>query len=230
MSESRQKDPIQGEIVHEYDGILEADNRLPNWWLATFFGAIVFGAMYWFTYESWHFAQSPREEYTAAMEAAAEAGGEVSDEMLGLIAENDQRVSDGRNTFASNCAACHGQRGEGQIGPNLTDANWIHGGAPVSLYETVRNGVPSAGMPAWGPVLGERTVQSVVAYLMSIRDTNVPGREAQGEIWVPGAAPTEPEPAAPGEPAAPSEEPPSAAGETAPSEHAVAEASPTPAI
>ncbi|UJR79457.1 c-type cytochrome [Sandaracinus amylolyticus] len=211
MSESRRTDPIQGEIVHEYDGILEADNRLPNWWLATFFGAIAFGALYWFAYESWHFAQSPREQYTAAMEAAAEAGGEVSDEMLGLIAENDQRVSDGRNTFASNCAACHGQRGEGQIGPNLTDANWIHGGAPTSLYTTVRNGVPSAGMPAWGPVLGERTVQSVVAYLMSIRDTNVPGREPQGDVWVPGAAPSEGEPAAPSEPAAPAEAPSAAA-------------------
>ena len=162
MSESHQSDPIQGEIVHEYDGILEADNQLPRWWLATFFGAIVFGLLYWFTYESWGFADNPREQYAAAMAAAAEAGGEVTDEMLGLIADDSGRVADGQTTFATNCAACHGQRGEGQIGPNLTDASWIHGGAPSSIYTTVRNGVPSAGMPAWGSVLGESSVQSVL--------------------------------------------------------------------
>lgn len=187
MSESHERDPIQGDIVHEYDGILEADNHLPNWWLATFFGTVAFAAIYWFTYEAWHFADSPREQYAAAMEAAAASGGEVSDELLGLVASSQARVSDGERTFAANCAACHGARGEGVIGPNLTDPNWIHGGAPTSIYATVRNGVATAGMPAWGPVLGEREVQSVVAYVLSIRDTNVPGRDPQGEVWVPGA-------------------------------------------
>lgn len=218
MTESRDHDPIQGKIVHEYDGILEADNQLPRWWLATFFGAIVFAGVYWFTYEAWHFASSPREEYAAAMEAAAASGGEVSDELLTMIASTDDRVAEGRTTFATNCAACHGQSGEGQIGPNLTDSAWIHGGAPTDIYTTVTDGVGSAGMPAWGPVLGDRGVQSVVGFLLSIRDTNVPGREPQGEPWVPGGAPAA-APEAPG--AAPPAEPaPEAAAPAETEEHA----------
>ena len=207
MSESHQDDPIQGRIVHEYDGILEADNQLPRWWLATFFGGIVFAGAYWFAYESWRIAPGPREEYAAAMEAAAASGGEVTDELLTMIADQDDRVAEGATTFATSCAACHGGRGEGLIGPNLTDSAWIHGGAPTQIHATVAHGVGTAGMPAWGPVLGDRQVQSVVAFVLSIRDTNVPGREAQGEVYVPGAAPSggEGDPAAPGVPAAPAD-------------------------
>jgi cytochrome c oxidase cbb3-type subunit 3 len=185
-------------IIHEYDGIREADNDLPNWWLGTFFATIVFAGAYWFVYETWHFAPNGRELYAAELAAAAESGGAVSDELLELVAEDPERIEAGRAIFQASCAACHGGRGEGLIGPNLTDGAWIHGGAAISIHATITDGVTSAGMPAWGPVLGPRAVQSVVAYVISIRGTNVPGRAPQGEAW-----PAMPAPAAepPGEPA-----------------------------
>ena len=42
MSEGKRTDEIQGEILHVYDDIEEADNNLPTWWLLTFYGAIAF--------------------------------------------------------------------------------------------------------------------------------------------------------------------------------------------
>lgn len=189
MTESHEKDPVQGEIVHEYDGILEADNQLPKWWLGIFFGTIAFAAAYWYAYEAWDFAETPREAFVREqLEAAQSGGAEVTDETLELLAQDSGIVATGRTTFTTNCAACHGDNAEGRIGPNLTDPNWIHGGAPTQIYGTIRDGFTANGMPAWGAVLGERQVQAVAAYLLTLRDTNVPGRPAQGDPYVPAGA------------------------------------------
>jgi cytochrome c oxidase cbb3-type subunit 3 len=178
-------DPIQGLIVHEYDGIEEADNHLPIWWLCIFFGAVAFGVLYWSYYEAWHFGPGTRELYAAEMAERLTAGGEVTDEMLTALSDESSIVATGRATFEANCVACHGDRGQGNIGPNLTDGVWIHGGAPTAIYATARDGVSSRGMPQWGPVLGERALQGVVAYVLSIRDTNLPGRAPEGEPYDP---------------------------------------------
>ena len=53
MSEGKRTDEIQGEILHVYDDIEEADNNLPTWWLLTFYGAIAFGLVYWFYYHEY---------------------------------------------------------------------------------------------------------------------------------------------------------------------------------
>lgn len=222
MSERHhQPDPVQGEIVHEYDGILEADNMLPRWWLGIFFGSIVFAFGYWFVYESWHMLPSQSEIHAEEMARAAESGAvAVDDSVLDLLAQSDEAVSRGREAFQANCVACHGDRGQGVIGPNLTDGMWKHGGAPTDIYRIVREGYQAAGMPPWGPALGERQVQSVVAYVLTLRDTNVPGRDPEGEPWVPGAAPTG------GDAEQPEEQPPAEAEEEAsdeapaPGEHA----------
>ena len=72
--------------------------------------------------------------------------------------------------------------GGGNIGPNLTDAYWIHGSKPIDIFHTVIDGVPAKGMPTWGPQLGDDRIESVVAYVLSIRDTNVPaGKAPQGD-------------------------------------------------
>jgi cytochrome c oxidase cbb3-type subunit 3 len=91
-------------------------------------------------------------------------------------------VESGRQVFASTCAACHRADGGGNIGPNLTDAYWLHGSKPENIYSCVHDGVPNKGMPTWGPVLGEDKVETVVAYVLTLRNTNVPGGKApQGE-------------------------------------------------
>lgn len=198
MGEVKRRDEIQGEIIHEYDGIEEADNALPNWWLLTFYGAIIFSIGYWFYYEEYQMGPSTPEQY--AMDVAERAAsGEADEQTLVTLATDTGTVAEGQETFATTCAACHGAQGEGNIGPNLTDAAWLHGGSPMAIYTSIKEGISSdaallegsAGMPEWGPVIGERRTQAVTAYLLSIRDTNVEGgREAEGDPYDPDAAPT----------------------------------------
>jgi len=156
-------------------------------------------------------------------------GGEVTEEGLVMLSEDPATVELGQQTFHTNCVVCHGEHAEGNIGPNLTDDHWIHGGAATHIYTTVNSGVATAGMPQWGPVLGDRTVRALVAYVLTIRDTNVAGRPPQGELYVPAATPAagDAPPAATDAPAPTAAEAPTTAAAEAPT--AVVAAAPTAA-
>jgi cytochrome c oxidase cbb3-type subunit III len=185
MAEKKRTDAIAGDIIHEYDGIEEADNELPNWWLAIFWGTIVFGAAYWLVVDQHKLVPSAQDELAAHEVEQLKKGGDVNDTTLMAAAQSASQVSEGKQTFATTCAVCHGDKGEGKIGPNLTDSQWINGGAPTSIHNTVRDGIAAKGMPAWGSVLGPAKVKSVTAFVLTLRDTNVPGKEPQGEVWKP---------------------------------------------
>lgn len=187
MSDVKRTDEIQGDILHVYDGIEEADNNLPTWWLLTFYGAIAFGLVYWFYYQVYGVGESQRQKYEAAVAAAEAEKSVVSNESLDALALDEGAVDAGGEIFAAQCMACHDAQGQGRegLGPNLTDAYWIHGGAPIDIHRTVTNGVAAKGMPPWTPILGEEGVNQVVAYVLTLRNTNVPGKAPEGEIWPP---------------------------------------------
>jgi len=88
----------------------------------------------------------------------------------------------GQQAFAANCVACHEAQGQGKIGPNLTDAAWLHGGSPLEIFRTIRDGVPAKGMPSWGPALGRTGVAQVTAFVLSLRNKNIPGKAPEGEV------------------------------------------------
>lgn len=183
MGEVKRTDAIAGDIIHEYDGIEEADNELPTWWLAIFIGTTIFAGAYWLAYEQFEIEPPAAEALAAAQAAERAKAGEVSDDDLLAEAKNAASVAQGKQAFTTNCVACHAEKGEGKIGPNLTDANWLHGGAPVAIFNVVKDGVLAKGMPAWGPVLGPAATKSVVAYVLTLRNTNVAGKEPQGELY-----------------------------------------------
>jgi cytochrome c oxidase cbb3-type subunit 3 len=186
MSES-EKDQV---LDHEYDGIQEYDNRLPNWWLYTLYGAIVFAFLYWFYFHITQAGALPTERYDREMARAAEEelarmAGDLDDATLNRTAGDPARVDAGREIFGQFCVVCHGEQGGGSVGPNLTDAYWIHGGRPMDLLDIVTNGVLEKGMAAWGRQLGPRRVQDVVAFVLTLRNTDVPGKDPEGTL-VPG--------------------------------------------
>lgn len=178
-------------VVHTYDDIEEYDNELPNWWLYTLFGAMVFALGYFFWYEVLHAGPSQQQTYEASRvedrrrEAErARRMGAMNDEGLRTLSHDAATVEQGRALFTQNCAACHRADGGGQIGPNLTDNQWIHGGTPLRVFRTVSEGIAAKGMPAWGAQLGPDRTMSVVAYLLTLRNTNVAGGKApQGDVY-----------------------------------------------
>lgn len=180
IADKSKHDPIQGQIVHEYDGIQEADNELPTWWLWTLYGAILFSVGYWFYYEEFKIGLGSEQAYYAERAAEAQKSGRDPSEGELLAQVDTPAVDHGKEAFLSNCASCHETGAQGKIGPNLTDNAWLHGGAPLEIFRTIRDGVPEKGMPSWGVVLGRARVEQVTAFVLSLRDTNVPGKKAEG--------------------------------------------------
>ena len=156
---------------HTYDGIQEYDKRLPNWWLFTLYGAIIFAAGYWAYYhwtehmqQGWVRVQSELE----AVKLAALASGEPPDNLqLWKFSRDPKIVAAGEKNYKTTCVACHGENLEGGIGQNLVDATWIHGNTPMDIFRTVQEGVLDKGMPSWGPVLGQQRVAEIVAFVIS---------------------------------------------------------------
>jgi cytochrome c oxidase cbb3-type subunit 3 len=156
---------------HSYDGIQEYDKRLPNWWLFTLYGAIVFAAAYW-AYYHWSAHMVPGyvrverqiEEY---QKAALASGSAPTDEQLWKLSTDPAVVASGQKIYTANCVACHGATLEGGIGQSLVDATWIHGSTPTAIYATIQKGVLDKGMPVWGPVLGGGRIADVVAFVIT---------------------------------------------------------------
>ena len=177
-------EPEQDRVIHEVDGIQEYDNKLPNWWLYTLYGAIAFAAVYWFVFETAGYAESPDEAYKSllASNATKITVGEATPEALTTLTKDPSAMALGKQVFTSTCAPCHRNDGGGNVGPNLTDDFWLHGNAPENVFKTIATGVPDKGMPAWEKQLGSLKTQAVTAYVLSLRGTNVPGgKPPQGE-------------------------------------------------
>jgi cytochrome c oxidase cbb3-type subunit III len=171
-------------VVHIYDDIREEDNHLPNWWLAILFGSILFGFGYWFVYHTTEKLPTPTAEYRAEVEQLKKKRLEAnptSDEAITALVSDAAALDDGHQVFTSTCAACHGQQGEGLVGPNLTDKYWIHGAKGADVYKAVDQGFADKGMPAWGPVLGADKARKVAAFVLSLKGKNLAGKEPQGE-------------------------------------------------
>jgi cytochrome c oxidase cbb3-type subunit 3 len=169
---------------YEADGIQEMDNRLPQWWVGLFVGTIVFSVFY-MAYLHVMGKALIDDEYARAMAVAAErqasSGGGGSD--LNAVMADPSSVKSGHEVYTANCAPCHGDAGQGTIGPNLTDKAWLHGGKPEQIFASIENGYAEKGMPGWGAILGPLKTKQVTAFVHSIKGTTPPNpKAAQGDL------------------------------------------------
>lgn len=205
--------PIEQEdeilLDHDYDGIKELDNVLPPWWLWMFYATIVFAFVYVLNYHVFRTAPLQAEEFAIEMAESKAAVEAYNARMGGLVSEQNVTRMDGeadllagKAIFTELCVACHGANGAGypgSVGPNLTDAYWLHGGGIVNVFKTVKYGVPEKGMISWKAQLKPVQIQQVSSYILSLAGTVTEGgKEPQGEVWSgDGAAPPATEAATP---------------------------------
>jgi cytochrome c oxidase cbb3-type subunit III len=172
--------------THDFDGIQEYDNDLPPWWKYMFYVTIVFAVGYMLHYHVFRTGMLQEEEYEMEMQQAALIASQNVEDPNAVtnfeVLTDAGALESGKSLYIQNCAACHGQNGEGTVGPNLTDEYWIHGGDVNDIYRTIKFGVPSKGMVPWQGKLTKDQMLEVSSYIISLKGTNPPNaKEAQGE-------------------------------------------------
>ena len=174
-------------LNHDYDGIQELDHPLPSWWLACFWGGIIFAFAYCIFYwagPGQTIDETFEQEYAVVMQAKeAAAKKEGGFDNAAYIEAKSLVTTVGKTTYTMNCSACHGAAGQGGIGPNLTDKNWLNGnGSSEAIFKVIKEGVLVKGMPAWSSMLDKKQMLAVTAYIESLKGTNPEGAKGpQGE-------------------------------------------------
>lgn len=177
------------EIEHEYDGIKELNNPVPTWFNALFYSTMTFGFVYLMVYHVFGWGLNQDQEYNREVVLAEQAKQEYLAQAANLIDESSITVDEtgnlaasGKAIFAANCVACHGNAGEGGIGPNLTDDYWLHGDDIKDIFKVVKYGVAAKGMVPWEQTLTPGQIAEVSNYIITLRGTNPPNaKEPQGE-------------------------------------------------
>lgn len=184
--------PIEEEkdllIDHEYDGIKELDNPIPLWFNALFYSSVTFGIVYFLVYHVFGWGLLQDAEYKHEMAAAEKAKQEYLAQSANLIDENSVTLdvtgvmaTAGQAVYIANCVACHGEHGEGGIGPNLADNFWIHGGEIKDVFKIVKYGVADKGMVPWEQTLSPGQIAEVSNYIVGLRGTTpANAKEPQG--------------------------------------------------
>jgi len=89
-----------------------------------------------------------------------------------LTADNAAAVKEGRSLFNQTCAHCHGpDASTGQSERNLRRLRARYGDDMPNVFRpTVINGRPDKGMPVWGEVLDEKTIDRIYGYLLTVQE------------------------------------------------------------
>ncbi len=186
----------KGEIAlrdHEYDGIQEYDQLLPNWWLFIFFAFTFFFFAYWIVYYQFGLTRTDVERLDDRLAVIREAKAAALEEMLANLddeilvtqfATDPGQLAVGSQVYTTHCLACHGQDLHARIalgndqyvnlpGRSLMDGNWEYGSNPMDIFRIINDGSPAdspgyngAKMEAFGQRLPPTDIAAVTAYIL----------------------------------------------------------------
>ncbi len=164
---------------HVWDGDLrEMNNPLPRWWVGLFVITIVFGLVYLAFYPgagsfAGKFGWSSRGQYDAEVAKANEQVAPLYARFQAMpveeVARDPQAMAIGDRLFMNNCAQCHGSDARGSKSfPNLADADWLWGGTPDKIKETLNQGRNGVMPPMAAAVGSPEDVRNVAHYVLSL--------------------------------------------------------------
>lgn len=164
---------------HVWDETLrEMNNPLPRWWVWMFIITIIFALFYLAAYPglgsyAGKLGWTEVNQYEKEMENANKALEPLYAKFAAMpteeLANNKEAKAIGERLFMNNCSQCHGSDAKGSRGfPNLTDHDWLHGGSPAKIEETITGGRIGM-MPPMAAALGtEDDVKNVADYVLSL--------------------------------------------------------------
>ena len=162
---------------HVWDETLEEyNNPLPKWWMWLFYATVIFSLVYCFLYPTlgsyqgllgWSSSGQLAKEVAKADEQTKPLYEKYMKMDLKALAADKEGNETGKRLYLTYCMQCHGADGRGSKGfPNLTDNDWLWGGQPEQIVETISNG--RMGVMPPHAHLGAETIKDLANYVRSL--------------------------------------------------------------
>jgi cytochrome c oxidase cbb3-type subunit 3 len=169
-------DDTSGHVWDE--DIREMNNPLPRWWVWMFVITIIFSLFYLMAYPGagsyagklgWTSANQYDKEVETANKALEPMYAKFAVMKIEDLSTNSEAKAIGERLFMNNCAQCHASDAKGSRGfPNLTDSDWIYGGSPEKIQETIIGGRIGMMPPIAAAVGTAEDVKNVANYVLSL--------------------------------------------------------------
>ncbi len=192
----------KGEVIlreHEYDGIQEFDQKLPNWWLFTLYIAIAWAGVHWFLHYHTGLLQTDAERIAQWEADVAAAKSSELDNVLATLDDatlvnswstDPDIVAKGEEKYSTFCVACHAPDLSATLGGaplpglSLTDGQWKFGGKPMDIFKIINEGSPpesdghnGAKMTPWGQAIPPDQIAQITAFIISKNRKDYPVQE-----------------------------------------------------
>ena len=164
---------------HVFDGdLVEMNNPMPMWWVVLFVATVIFALVYVYAFPAlgsvsgslgWTSRGELKADQAVAAKDMAQVYAAYSSVPADTLSQDPKAMAIGQRLFINNCATCHGSDARGSKGfPNLTDNDWLHGGSPEKIEETITLGRTGV-MPPMAAAVGSATdVHDVANYVLSL--------------------------------------------------------------
>ncbi len=189
--EAGKEDTPTGHVWDE--DLQELNHPMPKWWLNLFYITLFFGIGYLVLYPSlgtwagvlgWTSIGQYEREIKKADEKFGPLYAAWLQQDIPALSQDTEAMKTATRLFINYCSMCHGSDAAGLPGgfPNLRDSDWLYGGKPQQIKQTILDG-RAGTMPPWGAVLGEEGLFNVTEYVLGLSGRAVNEHAAsQGKV------------------------------------------------